>query len=80
LQVVEDARDGINMLFQLQLLTDFLLARAAENELRRFSCPIDVPSASNTSSSASKRLNLRLLEPALQTRIFVFVSSMTIPW
>src|SRR5712692_6640907 len=38
------------------------------------------PSASNSSPSASKRLNLRLLEPALQTRIFVFVSGITVPW
>ena len=37
------------------------------------------PSANNASSSASKRLNLRLLDPALQTRILVFVSGMTLP-
>src|SRR5499425_3559113 len=36
------------------------------------------PSASNSSPFASKRLNLRLLEPALQTRIFVFVSGMIV--
>src|SRR5262249_28002901 len=42
LQVIKDASDGIGVFFQLQLLADFLLARAAENEPRRFSCPIDV--------------------------------------
>src|SRR4029453_14521880 len=41
LQIIEDANDGISMFFQLQLLVDFLLACAAENELCRFSCPID---------------------------------------
>src|SRR5512139_3198096 len=34
-----------------------------------------LPSASKISPSASKRLNLKLLEPALQTRIFIFASN-----
>src|SRR5262249_60442730 len=33
------------------------------------------PSASNSSPSASKRLNFRLLEPALQTKVFIVVSN-----
>ena len=41
LQVVEDASDGISVLFQLQLLADFLMARATENQPRRFCRPVD---------------------------------------
>src|SRR2546426_3457245 len=41
LQVVEDASDGISVLFQLQLLADFLMARATENQPRRLCRPVD---------------------------------------
>src|SRR5208337_1933064 len=41
LQIVEDAPGGIGVFLQLQLLAEFLIARAAVNELRRFCCPVD---------------------------------------
>jgi hypothetical protein len=37
LQIVKNANDGIRVFFQLQLLPEFFLTRAAENKPRRFS-------------------------------------------
>ena len=71
LQIRQDARKSLAVLAQVKFFPNLRLARRRRTSRAGRVVESMLPSARSNSCSASKRLNLTLLEPELQTRIFM---------